>query len=64
MDLCYGTKIFNSKTKEIGLLIKIWKNKFADGVVDFAACVDKNGKRYNTELDNIVPLEDYDDSKK
>lgn len=58
MGLCYGTKIFNSKTQEIGLLIKIWKNKFADGIIDFATCVDKNGKRYNIELDNIVPLED------
>src|SRR5574344_524869 len=34
MDLCYGTKIFNSKTQEIGLLIKVWKNKFANGIVD------------------------------
>ncbi len=61
MDLCYGTKIFNSKTQEIGLLIRTWKNKFADGIVDFATCVDKNGKRYNIKLDFIVPLEDYDD---
>ena len=37
----YGTKILNLKTKEIGLLICIWKNKFADGEVDFATCVDK-----------------------
>jgi hypothetical protein len=26
----YGTKILNLKTQEIGLLICIWKNKFAD----------------------------------
>lgn len=52
----YGTKILNLKTKEIGLLICIWKNKFADGEVDFATCVDKQGKRYNIELDNIEGL--------
>ena len=30
----YGTKILNLKTQAIGLLICIWKNKFADGEVD------------------------------
>ena len=54
----YGTKILNSKTKGIGLLICIWKNKFADGDVDYATCVDKTGKRYNIELDNIKVVED------
>jgi len=52
----YGTKILNLKTQEIGLLICIWKNKFADGEVDFATCIDKQGKRYNIELDNIEGL--------
>lgn len=52
----YGTKILNLKTKEIGLLICIWKNKFADGELDFATCVDKPGKRYNIKLDNIEGL--------
>lgn len=54
----YGTKILNLKTQEIGLLINTWVNKFADGDVDFATCVDKNGKRYNIELDNIRGFED------
>ena len=39
----YGTKILNLKTQEIGLLICIWKNTFADGEVDYATCVDKQG---------------------
>ncbi len=54
----YGTKILNLKTQAIGLLICIWKNKFADGEVDFATCVNKQGKRYNIELDNIRGFED------
>lgn len=58
MDLAFGTKIFNSKTKEIGLLIKTWKNQYADKAVDFATCVDKNGKKYNIELDFITPIEE------
>ena len=54
----YGTKILNLMTPEIGLLICIWKNRFADGARDFVTCVDKSGKRYNIELDNIRAFED------
>ena len=32
--MLYGTKVLNLKTQEIGLLICIWKNKFADKTVD------------------------------
>ena len=56
----YGTKILNLKTKQVGLLICIWKNKFADAEVDYATCVDKQGKRYNIELDNIEVLDDFE----
>ena len=58
LDLAFGTKISNSETKEIGLLIKTWENRYADGVVMYATCVDKKGKRYNIELDKIAPIED------
>ena len=54
----FGTKILNHKTKEIGLLIYTWTNIFADGEVPFATCVDKNGKRYNIEMDAISPIEE------
>ena len=56
--MLYGTKILNLKTQEIGLLICLWENKYADKAVDFAICVDKTGKRYNIELDNIRGFED------
>lgn len=55
----FGTKILNLKTQEIGLLICLWENKFADRTIDYATCVDKTGKRYNIELDNIEVLDDY-----
>lgn len=58
----YGTKVLNLKTQEIGLLICVWKNRFADKTVDFATCVNKQGKRYNIELDAIAPLEQTNDS--
>ena len=54
----YGTKIKNWKTNEIGLSIRTWTNEFADCSIDYATCVDINGKRYNIELDNISPIED------
>ena len=52
----YGTKIINTKTNEIGLLINTWVNKFADGDVTFATCVDSVGKRYNIAFDEIRPF--------
>ena len=55
----YGTKILNLKPKEVSLLICIWKNKFADRDVYYATCVDRQGKRYNIELDNIEVLDDF-----
>ena len=58
----YGTKVLNLKTQEIGLLICVWKNRIADKTVDFATCVNKQGKRYNIELDSIAPLEQTNDS--
>lgn len=54
----YETKILNLKTQEIGLLICLWENKYADKTIGFATGVDKNGKRYNIELDNIIGFED------
>ena len=54
----FGTKILNNNTNEIGLIIYTWTNVYADGEVPFATCVDSNGKRYNTPMDNITPIED------
>ena len=54
----YGTKILNHKTNEIGLLIYSWTNTFADGEIPYATCVDKNGKKYNIEMDLITPIEE------
>lgn len=56
--LLFGQKIINTQTNEIGLLIKTWQNRYADKTVDFATCVDKNGKKYEIELDLITPMED------
>ena len=55
----YGTKILNLKTQEIGLLICLWENKYADKTVDFTTCVDRTGKFYNIKFDNIKGIDNY-----
>ena len=54
----FGTIIYNYETKEKGILLYTWINKFADGDIPFATCVDEDGKRYNTKMDNITPVEE------
>ena len=56
-DMLFGTKIYNNKTNEIGLLIYTWTNSFADRDIEYTTCVDKNGKRYNIEMDEITPVD-------
>lgn len=56
-DMLFGTKIYNNKTNEIGLLIYTWTNSFADRDIEYATCVDKNGKKYNIEIDEITPVD-------
>jgi len=53
----FGTKVYNNETKECGIVIYTWTNQFADGDVPFATCVDTNGKKYNTALENLMPIE-------
>ena len=58
----FGTRVYNTKTNQQGVLIYTWQNRFATngGYIDipFACCVDINGKKYDTEIDNLTPLED------
>lgn len=56
--LLFGTKVFNHDTKEQGLIIYTWKNSYADlPEVDFATCVDINGKKYNTPMEFLEVIE-------
>lgn len=57
-DLCFGTKVYDHQKQQVAILIKTRVNKFADGDVDFATLVDVNGRKYNSPLDNISPLEE------
>ncbi len=57
-NLLFGTKILNNKTNELGLIIYTWTNIYADGDIEFAACVDTKGKKYNIPMDEITPVEE------
>ena len=66
--LLFGNKIYNHVTKEIGIIINTWENSFYKSYdeierIPYATCVDINGKKYNTALDDIQPIEDLDDEE-
>ena len=61
----FGTMVYNHKTKEKGLIIYTWNNRFATNCdkyndIPYATCVDLNGKRYNIDMDAITPIEEQD----
>lgn len=64
MDIAYGTKVYDTNKKQIGLLIKTYPLKYVDNPdLMGAKVVDINGKAYPTRLDNLVPVEDLDDQQ-
>lgn len=60
----YGTKVYDYEKKSIALIIKVWKNTFSGSngkeYIDFATCVDYNGKKYETALSNLSVIEDME----
>jgi len=64
MDIAYGTKVYDSNKKQIGLLIKTYNLKYADNPnLMGAKVVNIKGKAYPTRLDNLVPVEDLEDEQ-
>lgn len=64
----FGTKIYNHNTKELGLIICTWFNRYAIGGggyedIAFATCVNQNGRQYNVKMDEIEPIEDMDEEE-
>lgn len=50
-----GFEFKNTRNRIVDLYLE---KKFSDAEIDYATCVDKQGKRYNIELDNIRGFED------
>lgn len=57
-DKIFGTKIINTKTGMLGLMIKTWTNVFADGEVPFGTWVDTKGKRHDSPIDELSLIEE------
>ena len=53
----FGTKVLNLETKKLGIVLYTWTNVYADGNIPFATCIDENGKKYNIEMDEILPID-------
>lgn len=54
----FGTKVIENKTHKTCLILYTWDNVFADATIPFATIVDKNGKKENVKMDDIIPLDD------
>ena len=56
-DAIFGTKIINTKTGALGLMIKTWDNVYADATIPFGTWVDIKGKRHDSPLDELKIVE-------
>ena len=57
-DSQFGKKIINTKTGQLGLIIKTWNNVFADATIPFVTWVDIKGKRHNSPMKEIAEAVD------
>lgn len=64
MDILYGTKVYDRKKKQIGILIKTYNLQYVDNPnLMGAKIVDPQGKIYPANLDNITPVNDLTDEE-
>ena len=64
MDIAYGTKVYDTNKKQIGILINTYPLKYVDNPnLIGAKVVDTKGKVYPTKLDNLIPIEDLDNEQ-
>lgn len=59
-DAIFGTKIIDTKTGMLGLMIKTWTNYYADGAVAFGTWVNTKGKRFDSPLDDLRIVDEDD----
>lgn len=64
MDLMFGTKVYDTKKKQIGILIKTYNLGYVDAPDKMGAHVlSPDGKRYPQNLDYLRPLNEMDDKE-
>lgn len=61
MDIAYGTKVYDTQKKQIGILIKTYPLNYVDTPELMGAkVVDTKAKVYPTRLDNLLPIDDLE----
>lgn len=64
MDIAYGTKIYDYKKKNIGILICTYNLGYVDAPdATGAKVVDTKGRLYATNLDSITPVKELEDKE-
>lgn len=66
-ETLFGTMVYDYNKNSVGILIKTWDNGFWNEngfeYYTFATCVDKKGKKYETPMSDITPIETMDEEE-
>lgn len=64
MDLAFGTKVYDTKKKQIGILIKTYNLGYVDAPDATGAHVlSPKGEKYPQNLDNLIPISEMTDEE-
>ena len=64
MDLAFGTRIYDTKKNQIGILIKTYNLGYVDAPNAMGAhVISPDGKKYPQNLDNLIPVNELSDEE-
>ena len=64
MDMMFGTKVYDTKKKQIAIVIKTYKLGYIDNPEAMGAYVlSADGSRYPQNLDNLRLISDFDEAE-
>jgi len=64
MDLAFGTKVYDTKKKQIGILIRTYNLGYVDAPdATGAHVISPGGKKYPQNLDNLIPISEMTDEQ-
>lgn len=64
MDTMFGTKVYDTTKKQVGILIKTYKLGYVDSPDAMGAYVlGSDGKKYPQNMDNLIPVSELSDEE-
>lgn len=64
MDTMFGTKVYDTQKKHVGIIIKTYRLGYADAPDAMGAYVlSPDGKRYPQNMDYLRPITDMDEAE-